>query len=129
MTDAASDMISTALIVYLAAGALSVLALAWLLGQIGRAARDCPVSGPAARAATLGVVGAFAAIGLGVVAMIGAVASEIDAAPVAASLGQYGAASVLLGISFAIAASTLREALSQAMRERLAASKLAEAEA
>lgn len=121
----ANDALTVYQIVYLALGVISVLALSATLTAIGRAARSCPVSGAAAGVATLGVTGAFAAIGLGVVSLIGAVSAEARAAPITVALGQYGSASVMLGIAFAIAAVSLREALSRAVRERLAADKLA----
>lgn len=129
MTSALSDVLPLSLVVFLAAGLALVIGLCLALAGLGRAARDCPVSGPAARSATLGVVGAFASIGLGVVASIGALFLEVDLKPAAATLGQFGVTAVSLGVGFAIAASALRESLSRVTRERLAAVEIARREA
>ncbi len=104
-------------LVTLAFGCALVLALSALLLELGKECRRCPIAGPSAGAATLGVIGAFSSMGIGVVALFAAFAGELMLGSLPTSLVAVGGAAVTLGIGFSIAATTLRDALTRARRE------------
>lgn len=89
-------------------GATTVMLTALLLGLGAASARAC--KGPnaaAARISALGVAGAYAAIGLGVVLLAGA-ASQMQRMDDPLALAPTGLTLIALGVGFSIAAATLR---------------------
>lgn len=107
----------TLTLITLAFGSVLVLSLSALLLELGKECRRCPVSGPAAGAATLSVLGAFGSMGLGIVALFAAFAGELSLGSLPTALVSTGGAAVVLGIGFSIAATALRDALTRARRE------------
>ena len=101
----------------LAFGSVLVFALSFLLVELGKECRRCPVSGPAAAAGTISVLGAFASMGLGVVAIFAAFAGQLALGSLPTALVATGGAAVTLGIGFSVAATTLRDVLARARRE------------
>lgn len=104
------------LLTVILAGGVAVPLLSGLLIALGRAARRCPIAGPAAGAATIGVVGSFAAISSGGILLI---LGWLAANPEPLAGARYFAAGLALvsaGVGFAIAASALRSALFEARR-------------
>lgn len=104
-------------IVTLASGTAIVGALSMLLHELGKEMRSCPISGAASRGATLSVMGAYASMGLGVVALIAAFADRLTIGALPTALVSIGGAALALGIGFSVAAAALRDALLTVRRE------------
>ncbi len=104
-------------ILTLGVGGVLVTGLSSLLLELGKECRRCPVSGPAARVATLSALGAFASMGLGIVALIAAFAGQMRLGDLPTTLVATGGAAVALGIGFSIAATSLRDALLRVRQE------------
>lgn len=102
-------------IAYVAIAVATTATMTALLWAIGRAASACPVSGRAVRGVALAVIGAYACITLGLIALIGALGVETDLGDARRLFAQIGAAALAAGVGFSIAAATLRDAV-----ERLA---------
>lgn len=103
-----SDMLNV--LVPAGVGAMAVLALSIMLVALGRAAQSCPEAGPPIRAASLGVAGAYAPIGLGLVLVIATSADRLLEGPtLQTGLAIVGLSLIAGGVGFAIAAATLRE--------------------
>ncbi len=103
-------------IVYLAAGFTGLAALCVVLVVIGRAAADCPQIGAAARVGTLVVTTGFAAIGAGIIGLIGAALPLLLEGRANGLYIALGCVAIALGIGFYNAATTLREILRSAPR-------------
>ena len=119
----------TLTLITLAFGSLLVFALSFLLVELGKECRRCPISGPAAAAGTISVLGAFASMGLGIVAMFAAFAGELSLGALPTALVAVGGAAVTHGIGFSVAATTLRDVLARARREAREDAATAAAEA
>lgn len=98
-----------------------IAVLSSLLWRLGREASRCPVSGGAALGATIAVVGAYASIAFGLVAIVGALGAGAQIDALKLSLAQIGASALISGIGFSIAAATLRDALADVLRQSQAA--------
>lgn len=113
MTD--SFALSPAVLAQLGLGVATVIALTALLLGLGRvAARSCP--GEGARLAALGVAGAYAAIGLGVVLVTAAAVEAFGDPFTPRALAPAGLSMIALGVGFSIAAATLRNLIETAAR-------------
>lgn len=108
-------------ILFLALAFSGLAALASVLALVGRAAGTCPDSRDAARVATLVVTTGFAAIGAGLVLMIAAALPVLATGSLTALYVSLGFAAIALGIGFYTAATTLRDILAGAARQRPAA--------
>jgi len=93
---------------YLALGVLGVTALSLIILRIGTLMSDCPQTGSAARVTALTICTGFAAIGLGVVVLIGALLPILSDMPLLALLTCTGLASLCLGLGFTQAVATFR---------------------
>ncbi len=104
-----------ALLTQLGLGLATTAMLTTLLLGLGRAsARACGAeTAGSARVAALGVAGAYAAIGVGVVLLAAAFAQDALLTD-ARALAPAGLTMIVLGIGFSIAASTLRALASAA---------------
>lgn len=103
-------------VVYLICAIGMTGALSALLWSIGRAASACPVSGPSARSASIAVIGAYASIALGIIVLIAALGVETGVDETKRLLAQLGAAAIINGVGFSIAASTLRDLIDQLVK-------------
>jgi hypothetical protein len=103
-------------IIYLATGFTGLIALCVVLVIIGRAASKCPQIGAAARVGTLVVTTGFAAIGAGVIALIGAALPLLIEGRANGLYIAIGCVAIALGVGFYNAATTLREILRSAPR-------------
>lgn len=101
-------------IIYLTLGFLGLSALCVILISIGRAAADCPQIGGAARVGTLVVTTGFCAIGVGVIALIGAFLPMLMRGDANGLYLAIGLVSLALGIGFYNAAQILRDLISSA---------------
>ena len=97
--------------IYLALGFTGLIALCVVLIQIGRVASACPQIGAAAKLGTLVVTTGFAAIGAGVIALIGAALPLLLEGQANGLYIAVGCMAIALGIGFYNAATTLREIL------------------
>lgn len=104
-------------LITLGTGALTVFGLSALLLILGRGARNCPVSGPAAMGATITVLGAYLSMGLGIAALLAAFAGEMHLGGLPTMLVAAGGTAIVAGIGFTIAATTLRDALIRVRQE------------
>ena len=105
-------------ITYLIVSFAGLAALATVLALVGRAAGTCPDSRDAVRVATLVVTTGFAAIGAGVVLIIAAALPVLAAGTATALYVALGISSIVLGIGFYTAATTLRDILKAAAEQR-----------
>lgn len=96
---------------YLSLAFTGLAALAAVLVLIGRMAQECPETAGAARLGTWVVVTGFAAIGAGVIALIGAALPYVLQGGKSGLYLTLGLVAVALGIGFYNAATTLRDIL------------------
>lgn len=111
-----SPLSASEIVFFLFATAI-ITVLSNLLWRLGREASKCPVSGGAALGATIAIVGAYASIAFGLVALVGALGAGLTVDPLKLGLAQIGAAALIAGIGFSIAASTLRDSLAEVLRQ------------
>ncbi|MEM9138545.1 MAG: hypothetical protein AAGB15_01820 [Pseudomonadota bacterium] len=98
-------------LIYLGGGFAALLALCVVLVVIGRAAAECPQLAGAAKVGTLVITTGFAAIGTGIIALIGAALPFLMTGQVNGLYLALGMVSIALGIGFYNAATTLRDLL------------------
>ena len=96
-------------------------ALSTVLIVIGRATQDCPQLAGTARLMSLIVTTGFVTIGVGMIALIGALMTRFTEDAVQAVSIAVGLASIALGIGFWTAAVNLRDMLKDAMMNRMPA--------
>lgn len=101
----------------LGSGTAILIGLTVVLRTLGKEAEACPVTGAAAKLAALGVLGAFVSIGLGIVFLIGAFAGQMSVGAFPTGLVGAGLSAMILGIAFSVAATTLRDTLTNLRRE------------
>lgn len=100
--------------IYLSLAFTALSALAGVLILIGRMAQDCPETSGAARLGTWVVVTGFAAIGTGLIALIGAALPYLLGGGKSGLYLTLGMVAIALGIGFYNAATTLRDILKSA---------------
>ena len=96
-----------------ALGAVAVFGLSALLWAMGREAGRCPVSGQAARAATMALIGGFVPLALGLILVIAAWVNGRGDLTVQEGATAVGFAWIAGGVGFTLAATTLRDTLRQ----------------
>lgn len=101
-----------ALIVYLSASTVALVALSYMIHRIAAALGDCPQTGAVARAAGVTLTTGFAAIGAGAVLLISVLA--VSSPYPQTTLFAIGLACVVLGLGFTQAITTLRAAVRDA---------------
>ena len=94
-------------------GAMAVAGLTALLWAMGREAGRCPLSGQAARAATMALIGGFVPLALGLILVIAAWVNGHGDLTVQEGALAVGFAWMAGGVGFTLAATTLRDTLRQ----------------
>ncbi|MFK7941422.1 MAG: hypothetical protein AB8B85_00670 [Paracoccaceae bacterium] len=115
--------------IFLAIGFIGLGALATVLAIIGKAAGACPEIGAAARVGTWVVTTGFCAIGVGVIALVGAALSALMEGRGDGLYLAVGCVAIALGVGFTYAAGTLRGILQAAPRSMAPRDALAQAAA
>ncbi|MEZ5715326.1 MAG: hypothetical protein R3D85_09235 [Paracoccaceae bacterium] len=103
-------MIPSALL-YLAGAFAALALLSFMILKVGALMSDCPDGGPAARTAALSIATGYAAIGAGVVLLVGAALPFLGTETVLTALLPLGFAALALGLGFTQAIATLRDVL------------------
>lgn len=88
----------------------ALVALAFMILQIGTLMADCPDMTTRAKAAAITIATGYTAIGAGGIVLIGLVPS-LASVPLAGLLGALGFATMCLGLGFTHAVATLRAVL------------------
>lgn len=107
-------------LIYLAGGLGAVVLLSLMILRIGALMSACPEGAPFARPAAVTIATGFAAIGTGLVLLVGALLPLFPEALDAALPLALGFASLCLGLGFTQAASTLRDVTSGKPESRAA---------
>ncbi|MGV6811541.1 MAG: hypothetical protein ACWA47_04800 [Brevirhabdus sp.] len=97
-----------ALVLYFPLAIATLLALAVMILKVGQSIATCPDAAPTVHPASLTIVTGFVSMGLGGVALIGAMMVALKLPPVLALFAASGLACLTLGVGFSHAIATLR---------------------
>lgn len=105
-------------ILYFSIALSGLTALCAVLVVIGRAAAECPQTAGAARLGTWVITAGFAAIGVGIVALVGAILPVLESGRASGLYLATGIVAIVLGIGFYNAAQVLRDLMKEAQKLR-----------